>query len=88
MWSGEQSWISVLLELRSSGSQHQLLALAYEERSHAIAAVRSHRVLGVDSSGYDSNIEVMLGAPVVVRARAERGGGDFVDVRPVRRLLH
>ena len=82
----EQSWISVLVELRSSGSQHQLLALTY--RSHAIAAVRSHRVLGVNSTGDDSDIEVMLGAPMVVRAGAERGGGDFVDVRPVSRFLH
>ena len=57
-------------------------------RSHAIAAVRSHRILRVDSAGDDSDVEVMLGAPVAVRTRAEGGGGHFVDVRPVRRLLH
>ena len=56
--------------------------------SHAVTAVRPHSILGVDSAGDDANVEVMLRAPMVVRARAEGGGGDFVDVRPVRRLFH
>ena len=56
--------------------------------SHAIAAVRSNRILGVDSAGHNPDIKVMLRAAMVVRARAEGGGGDFVHVRPVSRFLH
>ena len=56
--------------------------------SHAVTAVRPHSILGVDSAGDDANVEVMLRAPMVVRARAQGGGRHLVHVRPVGRLLH
>ena len=61
-----------------------VLGFRTERLSHAVTAVRSNRVLRVDSPGHNADVEVMLRTSVIVRTRAQRRGGDFVHICPVR----
>ena len=61
-----------------------VLGFRTERLSHAVTAVSSHRVLRVDSPGHDADVEVMLRTSMIVRTRAQRRGGDFVHICPVR----
>ena len=65
-----------------------VLGFRTERLSHAVTAVRSNRVLRVDSPGHDADVEMMLRTSMIVRTRAQRRGGHFVHICPVRWLLH